>query len=98
MFTKFIEKIGMDKVAHFGVGAAIAYFIDDVVSSQDGYNDWHNILFCLIGAVVVAILAFAKEYVIDYKADKKDFVASVLGSLVPFMSSTIGMLLYIASH
>ncbi len=98
MFDKFIQKIGMDKVANFGIGAAIAFIISNITMLQDGFIGWHNILYPIIGVVVVAVLEFFKEYIIDYKLDKKDFIATILGSLLPFISNLIGILFYIGSH
>lgn len=94
-----INKIGLDKIAHFGIGAAICAFITFMfVFSMPIDNtlelNWGFVLFCpLIGYWLVGILAFFKE-LDDFTPDKKDFFASLLGCVLVHLGIIIGYLFH----
>ena len=58
---KFIEKIGLDKIAHLGVGGLLCACITLVMILQDadillhGSNIWRALLTPFIGTVVVMV-------------------------------------------
>lgn len=94
-----INKIGLDKIAHFGIGAAIYAFITFMfVFSMPIDNtlelNWGFVLFYpLIGYWLVGILAFFKE-LDDFTPDKKDFFASLLGCVFVHLGIIIGYLFH----
>lgn len=94
-----INKIGLDKIAHFGIGAAICAFITLVfvfslpIGNTQEYS-WSLVLLSPIaGYVLTAILAWAKE-MNDDSPDIKDFVASMLGCVFIHLGVVIGWLLH----
>nr|DAU54499.1 MAG TPA: putative periplasmic lipoprotein [Crassvirales sp.] len=94
-----INKIGIDKILHFVIGALVAFCFDIPAILQEGLvGDWLNVAFTSIGVIVVAMAAFFKEAVIDSKFDWKDFVVSIAGALLPTIVVIIGTLFYIGSN
>ena len=98
MLNKFINKIGVDKILHFCVGAVISFCFSNVVMLQEGTIGINNIWISVIGIIVTMILECIKEFIIDDNPDKKDILATFLGSLIPFVVNAIGILFYIASN
>lgn len=100
MFDKLINKVGLDRIAHFGIGAAIASFLSFMflfsLPMADGIlwlTLWNVQLIFVIGYVVVGILAFFKE-LNDNTPDKWDFIASMLGVLFVHIGGNIGWLIH----
>lgn len=94
MFDKLIQKVGgLDKIAHFAVGALITFIISNIAILQDATFAWNVILgYTGIGAINAMLLEFIKEYVIDIKADKKDILATFLGTVLVFIVNLIGLI------
>lgn len=98
MLDKIINKVGVDKILHFCVGAVISFCFSNVVMLQEGTIGINNIWIAVIGVIVTMILECIKEFIIDSNPDKKDILATFLGSLIPFITNAIGILFYIASN
>lgn len=103
MFDKFISKVGLDRIAHFGIGAAIASFLSFMflfsLPMADGILKltlWNVQLIFVIGYILVAILAFFKE-LDDITPDKWDFIASMLGVVFVHIGGNIGWLLHLGN-
>lgn len=59
---KLINKIGVDKIMHFLVGAFIAFTINTLAILQEGCaGDWMNVAICTCGVICAAIVAFGKK-------------------------------------
>lgn len=95
----FIEKTGMDKVAHFGVGGLITALLTIVCLLQDMdillNEPWRIAFYPIIGSVVTAVISVLKELLIDEVRDWKDLYAAMIGSATVFVSALIGMVLYL---
>ncbi len=94
---KFIEKIGMDKVAHFGVGSLICAVFTLVFLLQDLnilmiMEPWRIILIPTIGSVVTLILSVIKELSIDKVRDWKDLAAAMIGCGTIYLATAMGVL------
>ena len=98
MFDKLINKIGVDKVLHFCVGAIISFCFTNVIILQEGTIDVNNLWAAIIGIIVTMILECMKEFIIDDTPDKKDIFATFLGSALVFVVNAIGILFYIWSN
>jgi len=98
---KFIEKIGMDKVAHFGVGGLITALFTIVFVMQDMgtliFNPWRMMLYPFIGTAVTAIVSVVKEVLMDEQPDWYDFYAAMLGSALIFVAVFFGILFYVGT-
>lgn len=94
----FIEKIGMDKVAHFGIGGLITALLTIVCVLQDldilAVSPWRAILYPIIGTVVTAFVSVIKEMLMDSAADWKDVVYAMIGCATVFVASFAGVLMY----
>lgn len=94
-----INKIGLDKIAHFGIGAATCSFITMAflfslpIGNIQEYS-WSLVLLLPIpGYILTALFAWAKE-MNDNTPDIKDFVASMLGCVFVHIGAVIGWLLH----
>lgn len=100
--NKFIEKIGMDKVAHFGVGGLVTALFTIVFVMQDMgsliFTPWRMMLYPFIGAAVSAIVSVAKEMLMDEHPDWYDLYAALLGSAIVFVAVFFGILFYVGSN
>ena len=99
--NKFIEKIGMDKVAHFGVGGLITALFTIVFVMQDMgtliFNPWRVMLYPFIGTVITTVVSVIKEKLIDTQADWKDLYAALVGSATVFVATFFGVLFFIGT-
>lgn len=99
--NKFIEKIGMDKVAHFGVGGLITALFTIVFVMQDMgsliFNPWRMLLYPFIGTVITTVVSVIKEKLIDTQADWKDLYAALIGSATVFVAVFFGVLFFIGT-
>ena len=95
-----IERIGIDKLCHYGIGGVITAFVAIIAMIQELplTSIWEALYFPIMGMVVTAILEFIKEYVIDEKADKGDILWTVLGAFTVFMAFLIGILFNVLSR
>ena len=84
-----INKIGVDKILHFLVGALITFIIGNIFGIQ--VNGTSNMLMAMtgIGVLVTLILEFIKEYVIDGTPEWSDILATFLGCLVPILTNVL---------
>lgn len=98
MLDKFINKVGVDKILHFCVGAIISFCFSNVVMLQEGTIGIDNLWFAIIGIIVTMILECVKEFIIDVKPDKKDILATFLGAILVFVVNAIGISFYIWSN
>lgn len=94
----FINKIGIDKVLHFCVGTIIAFCVSNVFMLREGIVGVNNIWFAIIGIIAAMIFEFIKEFILDSVPDKKDILATFLGSAFVFIVNVIGVLFYIWSN
>ena len=99
--NKFIEKIGMDKVAHFGVGGLITALFTIVFVMQDMgtliFNPWRMMLYPFIGTVITTAVSVIKEKLIDTQADWKDLYAALVGSATVFVATFFGVIFFIGT-
>jgi hypothetical protein len=99
--NKFIEKIGMDKVAHFGVGGLITALFTMVFIMQDMpvfvMQPWRLLLMPFIGTVVTVFVSVIKELFFDVKRDWKDRYAALIGSAAVFVATFFGVLFFIGT-
>ncbi len=93
----FILKIGYDKLLHFSFGGLICSLITIPMIIQDGISI--STLFTpFIGFIVVVILETFKEKLIDEVFDKKDFIATLLGTVPVFIMTSLGVLFHFLSN
>lgn len=95
-----IERIGIDKLCHFGIGGVVTAFVAVVAMFQEMPFEsmWFSLVFPLMGTVVTLILEFIKEFVVDKKADKMDFLWTMLGAFTVFMAFLIGIVFNVLSR
>lgn len=84
-----LRQIGQDKLLHFIANAIIAWIIS--VLLMIFMNPYISIL---IGFLVSSLIAFAKEYIWDFKIGKgvyniKDMIFGVIGSFLESLSLII---------
>ena len=84
-------KVGMDKIAHFGIGGIIGATIAIIVTLARGDYGWVVGVYPFISHVVVFILSFIKEKFMDDEYNWLDILASVLGSIAVHMAFIIGL-------
>lgn len=84
-----INKIGVDKILHFLVGALITFIIGNIFGIQDTVTPIMLMSMTGIGVLVTLILEFIKEYVIDDTPDWNDILATFLGCFVPILTNAI---------
>ena len=84
-------RIGMDKIAHFGVGGIIGAAIAIVITLAIGDYGWVVGVYPFVSHVVVFILSFVKEKFMDDEYNWLDILASVLGSIAVHLAFIIGL-------
>lgn len=84
-----INKIGVDKILHFLVGALITFIIGNIFGIQDTVTPIMLMSMTGIGVLVTLILEFIKEYVIDDTPEWSDILATFLGCLVPILTNVL---------
>ena len=90
---KFIEKIGIDKLAHLGIGGLVCACVTFVIILQDAVTGWAALGTPIPGTLLVALLSWVKEV-----ADGKDILAGVLGCVPVFAAVAVGVLFNILSN
>lgn len=97
--TEFIAKVGMDKIAHFGVGGLLTAMITFVVILQDFGSLSMGMIIAspIIGTIVTMFLEFIKEKFFDDEFNKKDVVATLIGCAMVFLSVIIGAIFNVLS-
>ena len=86
-------RIGMDKIAHFGIGGIIGAAIAIVITLARGDDGWVAGAYPFISHAIVFILSFIKEKFMDDEYNWLDILASVLGSIAVHMAFIIGLTL-----
>ena len=84
-------RIGMDKIAHFGIGGIIGAAIAIVITLARGDYGWVVGVYPFISDAVVFILSVVKEKFLDEEYNWLDILASVLGSIAVHMAFIIGL-------
>ena len=84
-------KVGMDKIAHVGIGGMIGAAIAIVITLARGDYGWVVGVYPFISHVIVFILSFMKEKFMDDEFNCLDILASVLGSIAVHMAFIIGL-------
>ena len=97
--NKFIEKIGIDKFAHLGVGGLLCAMVTFVVLLQEMDNLTTIMILAtpIIGTVMVMFLEFCKEYFLDDEFSWKDVLATFIGCVLVFLAVGIGILFNVLS-
>lgn len=97
--NSLIEKIGLDKIAHFSLGGLICALFTFVFLIQDiNYlTPIQMILMPTAGSVVTFILSLFKEYLFDSKPNWKDIAAAMIGCGTVYIAVIIGVLFNILS-
>lgn len=95
----FIEKIGLDKICHFGIGGLITAMVAIVTMIQELplVNIWFALGFPLIGTVATMILECMKEFIIDEKPDKQGIFWTLYGSIAVWIAFIAGIVFNILS-
>lgn len=86
-------KVGMDKIAHFGIGGIIGAAIAIVMTLAIGDYGWVVGVYPFISHVVVFILSFVKEKFMDEEYNWLDVLASVLGSVAVHLAFILGLII-----
>ena len=84
-------RIGMDKIAHFGIGGIIGATIAIVITLARGDYGWVVGVYPFVAHAIVFILSFVKEKFMDEEFNWLDILASVLGSIAVHMAFIIGL-------
>ena len=96
--NNFIEKIGMDKVAHFGIGGLITALVTIALIGQDlgilVLSPWRMLLYPFAGVVVTAFVSVIKEVFFDEMRDWKDLWAALAGCAMVFIAVFVGVLFF----
>lgn len=96
---ELINKIGVDKILHFLVGAFVSFTISLALILQEGLvGDYTNVFISVIGFVVALFIGFIKEVVIDDKPNLADFIATVIGGVIPTIVIAYGTLMHNLSY
>ncbi len=94
-----ISKIGFDKIAHFGIGGWIGAFLTFMFILQEG-NLSNGMLIAspTVGVLVVFVLSFLKEAIVDSVFSWKDIIASIAGAASMYIAVALGVLFNILSN
>ena len=84
-------RIGMDKIAHFGIGGIIGAAIAIVITLAIGDYGWVVGVYPFVAHAIVFILSFIKEKFMDDEFNWLDILASVLGSVAVHMAFILGL-------
>ena len=100
MIEKLINRIGLDRIAHFGIGgglfAAFNFaFLLSLCSGPVPEPTWRDVFIAPMGGYFIAALAaFVKEYFIDSRWDWWDFTATMAGPVFIHLCAIAGWLLH----
>lgn len=78
IYDKIIMKIGMDKIAHFGVAGTIC-----------GICALFGTIPALLGMTVIMVITTIKESLFDEYPDLWDAIAAFIGCVIPFILTFI---------
>ena len=100
MKRNLIERIGLDRIAHFGIGgvlfAAFNFaFLLSLCSGPVPEPTWRDIFIAPIGGYfIAAFAAFIKEYFLDSKWDWWDIAATMAGPVFIHLCAIAGFALH----
>ena len=80
--VKCLDKFGIDKALHCFLGGWITAI---------GLS--YSFMIGILAFILVIVLSFVKEYMIDKDGDFKDIIAGVLGSIISFIAYIPALLL-----
>ena len=87
--TKITEKVGMDKITHFFVGATIALSVTLILCLV---GDISNVIpYSIIGTNVSVLSGLVKE-LCDSEFNKADFLATMFGGIMSIAISLFSLL------
>lgn len=92
-----MKNIQTDKLAHFGIGGLVCALVTLVAMLQDGVVGWDAIVFPIIGDVVVFIISYIKEKIMDDTFSWADIWAAMIGCICVHVSVFIGVVFNILS-
>lgn len=94
MLTKLINKIGLDKCAHFGIGGLIcALFTIFCYIATASLTTFQILIFPFIGTVITFIISLIKEYVFDKgREDWNDIWAAMIGCGFVYVTILVGLI------
>lgn len=95
--NSIISKIGLDKIAHYSLGGLIAALATFVFGLQDNAEKWQWIYWSIVGWIVVFVLELVKEFIIDEKPNKIDFIYTMAGPATVNIIIVLGILLGMAT-
>lgn len=101
--ANLIDKIGLDRVAHFGVGGTLfaafnVMFALSLIDTPAVALTWRTVLLLpLAGYIVVAFAEAVKEYFIDGKPDVWDIAATFAGAASVHLCAVIGWVMHWAN-
>ena len=84
-------RIGMDKIAHFGIGGIIGAAIAIVITLAIGDYGWVVGVYPFISHAAVFVLSYIKEKFLDDEFNWLDILASVLGSIAVHVAFILGL-------
>ena len=84
-------KVGMDKIAHFGIGGIIGAAIAIVITLAIGDYGWVVGVYPFVSHAIVFILSFVKEKFLDEEYNWLDILASLLGSIAVHIAFITGL-------
>lgn len=99
----FIKKVGLDRIAHFGIGGTLfAAFVGAFALSLPYGNNLELslkgvLLVPLTGYIVLAFVELVKEVFIDSKGDWYDVLATMLGGVFVHICTIIGYVFHLGN-
>ena len=87
--TKIIEKVGIDKITHFFVGATIALSVTLILCFVGSISN--VIPYSIIGTNVSVLCGVSKE-ICDSEFNKEDFLATMFGGIMSIVISLVSLL------
>ena len=84
--TKITEKVGIDKITHFFVGATIALSVTLILCFVGNISN--VIPYSIIGTLVSVLCGVVKE-LCDSEVNKEDFLATMFGGIMSIEISLI---------
>ena len=87
--TKITEKVGIDKVTHFFVGATIALSVTLILLLVGSISN--VIPYSILGTNVSVLCGLVKE-LCDSEFNKEDFLATMFGGIMAVIISLISLL------
>lgn len=87
--TKITERVGIDKITHFFVGATIALSVTLILCLVGSISN--VIPYSILGTNVAVLCGVVKE-LCDSEFNKEDFLATMFGGIVSVIISLISLL------